>query len=190
MSVFGLAFYFSLGGNLLVQWGLLPSRKAPEKSSLLSVVLFLAASAVAAFVDGLVFRYVLTPWGLESMSPVLFVLFLFGGYGLFHGVLSMAGKAGPFSYDERSFQVTLVLYAAAMMAGGSFSSVWFLLGGGAAAALGYLAATRFLDDIMDRLDLEPIPAPFRGAPIRFLSAGLMALAFAGVDAGFFSRISG
>jgi len=54
----------------------------------------------------------------------------------------------------------------------------------------YLAATRFLDDIVERIELEPIPAPFRGAPIRFISAGLMALAFAGVDAGFFARFSG
>ena len=54
---------------------------------------------------------------------------------------------------------------------------------------GYVAATGFLEAIMERLELERVPEPFRGAPLRFLSAALMALAFAGVDAGFFSRLS-
>ncbi|OHD23069.1 MAG: hypothetical protein A2Y38_15000 [Spirochaetes bacterium GWB1_59_5] len=190
MSIFGLAFYFALGGNMLVQWGLLPPPKGSTKTSPTFVVLFLLASAVAATVDGLMFRFVLAPLGLESLAPVVFVLFLFSAYLAFRAFLSIAGTADAFHYDEHSFQLTLVLYAVSMVAGGRFSSVWLLLGGGAAAAFGYLAATRFLDDIMDRLDLEPVPLPFRGAPIRFISAGLIALAFAGVDAGFFSKFPG
>jgi electron transport complex protein RnfA len=190
MSIFGLAFYFALAGNMLVQWGLVPPRKAPRKATPAFIVIFLVASALAATVDGLMFRFVLTPLGLESLSPVVFVLLLFSAYLAFRAILSVTGNADTFHYDEHSFQLTLVLYAVAMMAGGRFSSVWLLMGGGAAAAFGYLAATRFLDDIMDRLDLEPVPAPFRGAPIRFISAGLMALAFAGVDAGFFSKFPG
>lgn len=190
MSVFGLAFYFALAGNMLLQWGLLPPRNVSKKPAPAFVVLFLFASALAATVDGLMFRFVLTPWGLESLGPVVFTAFLICAGLACKAFFSITGKSGAFQYDERSFQLTLVLYAVAMMAGGRFSSVWLLMGGGAAAALGYLAATRFLDDIMDRLDLEPVPAPFRGAPIRFITAGLMALAFAGVDAGFFSKFPG
>jgi len=190
MSLFGLAFYFALAGNMLVQWGLLPPRNGAKKATPAFVIMFLVASALVATVDGLMFRFVLTPLGLESLAPVVFVLFLFSTYLAFRAFLSVTGKTNTFQYDEHSFQLTLVLYAVAMMAGGRFSSVWLLMGGGAAAAFGYLAATRFLDDIMDRLDLEPVPAPFRGAPIRFISAGLMALAFAGVDAGFFIKFPG
>jgi len=190
MSIFGMAFYFALAGNMLLQWGLLPPRIITKKATPSFVVMFLVASALASTVDGLMFRFVLTPLGLESLAPVVFVLFLLIAYLAFRAILSLTGKANTFQYDEHSFQLTLVLYAVAMTAGGSFSSVWFLMGGGAAAALGYLAATRFLDDIMERLDLEPVPEPFRGAPIRFISAGLMALAFAGVDAGFFAKFPG
>ena len=190
MSVIGLAFYFSLGGNMLIQWGLIPSRRAETARSPLFVIFFLAISAVASVVYGSMFRYVLMPWGLESIAPVLFVLLLAGAYGALRALLGVAGKTEAFRYDAMHFQSTLALYAVAMMAGVRFSSGWFMLGGGAAAAFGYLAATRFLDDIVERMELEPIPAPFRGAPIRFISAGLMALAFAGVDAGFFARFSG
>lgn len=190
MSVIGLAFYFSLGGNMLIQWGLIPSRRTGAARSPLFVVFFLAVSAVASVVYGSMFRYALTPWGLESIAPVLFVLLLAAAYGALRALLSVTGKTEAIRYDGTYFQPTLALYAVAMMAGGRFPSVGLMLGGGVSAAFGYLAATRFLDDIVERIELEPIPAPFRGAPIRFISAGLIALAFAGVDASFFARFSG
>jgi electron transport complex protein RnfA len=187
VSIIGIVFYFSLGGNVLVQWGLIPLRGAEKKTAPWGVAAFMAAAAVASTFDGLLFRYVLAPWNLESLAPVAFAFFLLGGFGAVRALQTLAGKADALRYDERGFQTTLVLYAAAMLVGGRFSSVWYLLGGGAAAAFGYVAATRFLEAILQRLDLEPIPAPFRGAPIRFICAGLMALAFSGIDAGFFAR---
>lgn len=190
MSIVGMAFYFVLAGNMLIQWGLLPARSPSKKATPVFFVMFLVASALAALFDGLIFRFVLTPLGLESLAPVVFVLFLCIAYLASRVFQSVTGKVVVFQYDERSFQLTLVLYAVAMIAGGRYSSVWLLMVSGAAAAFGYLAATRFLDDIMDRLDLEPVPLAFKGLPIRFISAGLMALAFAGVDAGFFSKFSG
>lgn len=190
MSIFGLAFYLTFGGNILVQWGVFPAARSDRAGSWFASLAFMVAAAVASVFDGLLFRHILTPMGLESMAPIAFALFVFGAYAVLRALFSALDKPfiGPF--DDRSFQTTLVLYAAAMTAGQSFSSVWLLLGGGAMAAFGYLAATRFLDAIMERLDLEPVPAPFRGAPIRFISAGLMALAFSGVDASFFARLSG
>ena len=61
MSVIGLAFYFSLGGNMLIQWGLIPSRRAETGRSPLSVLFFLAISAAASLVYGSAFRFALTP---------------------------------------------------------------------------------------------------------------------------------
>ncbi|MBU0928827.1 MAG: hypothetical protein KKA67_13850 [Spirochaetes bacterium] len=190
MSVIGLAFYFALGGNVLFQWGLIPSRRGIRSASLPSVMAFMVAASVGGTVAGLVFRYVLTPWGLESFAPVVLILLLLGAGLAARAIGAVTGKANPLRIDDGTLQSTLVLYAIAIMAGGNFSSIWLMLGGGASAALGYLAATRFLDDIMDRLDLEPVPAPFRGTPIRFISTGLMALAFAGIDASFFVKFSG
>lgn len=185
MSIIGLAFYFTLGGNIFIQWGLMPERRIEEKSSPWFLLAFLVTAALAALADGLVFRYVLTPWGMESLAPIVFALLLFSVFGLLRAVHKASGRTTNPGFEEKASQATLALYAVAMMAGGRFSSVWLLLAGGLSAAFGYVAATRFLDAIMDRLDLEPIPAPFQGTPIRFLSAGLMALAFAGIEASFF-----
>ncbi len=190
MSIFGLAFYFTFGGNILVQWGVVPGARTAHAGSWGASLAFIITAAVAGLFDGLIFRYTLTPMGLESMAPITFAVFVFGIYAALRAAFASVGASFVDPFDERSFQMTLVLYAAAMTAGQCFSSVWLLLGGGAMAAFGYLAATRFLDAIMERLDLEPVPAAFRGAPIRYISAGLMALAFSGVDASFFARISG
>ncbi|PKL08307.1 MAG: hypothetical protein CVV51_09625 [Spirochaetae bacterium HGW-Spirochaetae-7] len=190
MSGIGLAFYFVFGGNVLIQWGLLPAGDDINKASPFAIIFFMSASAFAALLNGLVYRHVLTPFGLESMAPVLFALLLFGATGLFQGIRALAGMARMDLQGDRSFQATMVLYAVGMMATGRYSSTWYLLGGGAAAAFGYVAATCFLESIMARLELEPIPAPFRGAPIRFISAGLIAMAFSGVDASFFTVFYG
>jgi electron transport complex protein RnfA len=49
------------------------------------------------------------------------------------------------------------------------------------ATAGYWAAVILLDSIRERLELSNLPAAFRGAPALLVSAGLMAMAFMGVD---------
>ncbi|MBN2875254.1 MAG: hypothetical protein JXM71_09190 [Spirochaetales bacterium] len=181
MSIIGISFYFAFGGNLLVQWGLMPGNDVKGRGSAWHALVFVSASALASLVIGLVYRYALTPWGLESMAPVVFALLLFGAFASLQLVRTLAPSLHEALADKNSFQVTLVLYAAAMATGERFSSPWHLLGGGAAAVLGYLAAVCFLGAIIERLELEPVPESFKGEPIRFLSAGLIALAFSGVD---------
>ncbi len=188
MSLFSVAFYFVFGGNVLFQWGLVPSTKDGERTSPWLIPMGIASGAVAAVIDGMVFRYGLTPWGLESMAPLVFIIILLGYFTFINLMARVLRKKKQLVHDETSFQATVVLYATAMMAGGRFSSPWLLLTGGAAAALGYLAATAFLAAIVERINLEPVPAAFKGAPIRMLSAGLIALTFSGVDATFFSMI--
>jgi Na+-translocating ferredoxin:NAD+ oxidoreductase subunit A len=188
MSLFSVVFYFVFGGNVLLQWGLVPSTNAGERTSPWLIPMGIASGAVAAVIDGMVFRYALAPWGLESMAPLVFFLILSGYFTFISMMARVLRKKKVFIHDETSFQATVVLYATAMMAGSRFSSPWLLLAGGAAAALGYLAATAFLAAIVDRMNLEPVPASFKGAPIRMLSAGLIALTFSGVDATFFSVI--
>ncbi|GAB1455514.1 hypothetical protein MASR2M48_08210 [Spirochaetota bacterium] len=154
--------------------GLVRERKGvDEKPSPWFLPSFMVASALAALVDGMVFRHLLTPWGLESLAPVVFAILLFSVFGLLRAVSLSSGRKTTPGYEEA--RANPALYAVAMMVGALLFRL-VLLAGGLSAAFGYVAATRFLDAIMDRLDLEPIPAPFRGAPIRFLSAGLMCLA--------------
>jgi electron transport complex protein RnfA len=188
MSLVSLAFYFVFGGNVLLQWGVIPVGRDGAVGNGWLIPLGIGAGAAAAVVDGMVSRYLLMPWGLESMAPLVFLVVLFGYFASARMIASMLHKKSLQIHDEASFQATVVLYASAMMAGSRFSSPWLLLAGGAAAVIGYIAATSFLAAIVERMELEPVPPSFRGAPIRMLSAGLIALTFSGIDATFFSRI--
>lgn len=188
MNLTSLAFYFVFGGNVLIHWGILPHDHDGAKENRWLMPLGIVSGAIAALIDGVVFRHLLMPWGLESLGPLVFLVILFGYFASIRLMATMLHKHHHAIHEETSFQGIVVLYASAMMASSRFSSPWLLLAGGATALIGYIAATAFLAAIVERLELEPVPPSFRGEPIRMLSAGLIALTFSGVDATFFSRI--
>lgn len=188
MSLPGMVFYFVFGGNVLVQWGIVPSVEDGSRPHAWIQLAAMPSGAVAALADGLALRYALTPLGLESLSPLLFVAVLFGYFAAMNALATLVGGAPYQTRGNGSFQASTALYAVAMMASGRYASPLGLLFAGAAASLGYLLATVFLDAIVERLELETVPRAFKGVPIRVLSAGLIALAFSGVEATFFAAL--
>lgn len=191
MSTVGLAFYFVFGGNLLLDWGLPGYKQEDTGRSIQHAALIIVIVVLSTLINGSVFRLVLMPFGLETMMPLVFATLLFG----FHAVLSLLSRftdknGAPLSViPDTVLPLSLVLYAAAMSTARVVGSPTMLVFGGFSAALGYLAASVLLDDIVDRLNLEPVPVAFRGIPIRFMSAGMIALTFAGIEAAFLMKIT-
>lgn len=192
MNSFALIFYFVFGGNVLITWGIVPCRDQAVgiRRSWIGALSIFLASIPASLIDSFLYRRLLTPLGLESMEPLVFGLFLFGVYFSFSAAASALGKPLQAPTDEgtKTIPWSLALYVVALSVGERFSSPLSLMVAGGVAAFGFIAATVLLDDIMARLDLESVPEVFRGMPARFISAGLIALAFSGVDAAFFSRL--
>lgn len=191
MNGVGLAFYFVFGGNLLLEWGL-PGYKSVEPGrNIQNAALIIVITTLSTLINGSIFRLVLMPFGLETMIPLVFALVLFGLHAVVSFLYKFMEKSGiPLtSLPDSILPMSLVLYAAAMATVQSVGSPYLLLFGGLSAALGYLAASVLLDDITDRLQLEPVPEAFRGIPIRFMSAGLIALTFAGIEAAFLIKIT-
>jgi len=191
VSAVGLAFYFVFGGNLLLEWGLPGYKQVEPGRSIQNAALITVIAVLSTLINGSIFRLVLTPLGLETMMPLVFALILFG----FHATLGLVSKfreksgIATSSLTDTVLPMSLVLYAAAMSTTRIVGSPYLLVLGGFSAALGYLAASVLLDDIVDRLNLEPVPVAFRGIPIRFMSAGLIALTFAGIEAAFLMKIT-
>jgi electron transport complex protein RnfA len=52
---------------------------------------------------------------------------------------------------------------------------------GIAAGIGFTMAIILMSNIRERLELKPVRRHFKGVPIAFISAGLMALAFMAFD---------
>ena len=61
---------------------------------------------------------------------------------------------------------------------------------GFAAGVGFLLAILVMSSIREKLDMEWVPKPFRGIPIAFVTAGLMALAFMAFDKALLKNLLG
>lgn len=193
MNAIQLSFYLVFGGNILITWGILPGGKRVRGGNApgwKDAVFLLVAAVLSSLVYDLLARAVLHPLGVEALGPVVFACILFGIHGL--RLLAFKVLSGAQESDEGRGAVSwaFVLYATAATAGSAFDSAGQLALSGAAAAFGYLAASLFLEDIVERSELEPVPEAFQGIPVRLVSAGLVALAFSGADFSFFSSFIG
>jgi electron transport complex protein RnfA len=134
---------------------------------------------VAAGATQLVDRYVLRPYGLEYLR--LFALVLVIGVAV--GVIDLAiRRFSPVLQRMLGLYVPVVATNCAVLgvalintaASRSFVAALFY-GTGAAAGFG-LALTLFAA-LRERVVLADVPIAFRGAPITFITAGILSLAF-------------
>ncbi len=196
MSQIGLLFYLGMGGSILVSQGIIPLRPSHARpaGAVRHAVLMIASCALATPVYSFVYQRILSTLKLESLAPFLVALAYFSVVFLMKSATSLLKGAKKNGKDSASAGSSiypsppLVAYGCILAASAYGGSGWNLFAAGASAALGFLVASTVLEDIMDRLELEAVPAPFHGLPARFLSAGLMALAFSGLDMSLYARI--
>lgn len=191
MSAVGLAFYFVFGGNLLLEWGLPGYKPVEQGRTIQNAALLMVVSVLSTLIHGMLFRHLLMPFGLETMIPFAFAIILFGLHAVIRLAFKFSAKQGTpaTGYPDTILLMSLVLYAAAMSTARMVASLSLLVLGGLAATSGYLASSVLLDEIVNRLNLEPVPEAFKGIPIRLVSAGLIALTFAGIEAAFLMKMT-
>ena len=56
------------------------------------------------------------------------------------------------------------------------------------AGLGFTLAIVLMSAIREKLDIESVPKAFKGTPIAFICASLMALSFMGFDKGILANL--
>jgi electron transport complex protein RnfA len=136
--------------------------------------------------------FVLAPLGLKSLDVLFFAI-------LAVPLLKFFARASSFSGNRVVSQVGgmaddlivgSLVFGVALISANSGYSLSEALAASAAAGLGYWLASVLLESIRERLELSDLPGPFKGAPAMLISAGLMALAFMGVDAAFVKGLAG
>jgi electron transport complex protein RnfA len=134
---------------------------------------------VAAGVTQLVDRYLLRPYELEYLR--LFALLLVIGAAV--GVVELAiRRFAPVLQRVLGLYVPVVATNCAVLgvalintaASRSFVAALFY---GAGAALGFGLALMLFAAMRERIALADVPVAFRGAPITFVTAGILSLAF-------------
>ncbi|MBP3914040.1 MAG: electron transport complex subunit RsxA [Lachnospiraceae bacterium] len=155
------------------------SSKMKASASLGVAVIFVItlASAVAS----LLYDFVLKPFNLDYLKTIVFILVI---AALVQIVEMFIKKTSPGLYQALGIYLPLITTNCAVLGvaltnvQNEYNFIESVLAG-FGTGVGYTIAIVLLAGIRGRLDEEAIPKPFRGAPIVFLCAALMSIAFMG-----------
>ena len=136
---------------------------------------------LSSLICGVIYRYILVPANAEQIKTLVFVVVILAASGLLALLLRKrtdaleAGKPFPVLAGN-----TAVLGTVLVIVQNDYS----VLNGtfyGFMAAVGYLIVIAMLSAIDDELKYSDVPKSFRGVPILLVAAGLMAIAFHGIE---------
>lgn len=136
---------------------------------------------LASFITWMVERWLLIPLGLQYMQTIAFILVI----AVLVQVVEMALKKLAFSlYQALGVYLPLITTNCAVLgcaisnADAGYNLLQSTLSG-FCAALGFTVAILLLSCIRERLETAPMPKWMNGFPGALITAGLMAVAFAG-----------
>jgi electron transport complex protein RnfA len=189
VSYLGIVLTSIFASNALLTYGFgsIPEFERRSSASFASALALACVNIVASALLWLIHSLVLAPLGLASLDILFFALIAVPLIKFIARVAQQGSiKQGSllFKLGERSDDIAVgsLVYGIALLSARSGYSFPEALAASAAAGLGYWLSQFLLEAVRERLELSDLPAPFRGAPAMLLSAGLMALAFMGVDA--------
>lgn len=197
MSYLGIVLTSIFASNALLAYGFgsMPERERKGSASLASALALACVNVVASTLLWLIHCLVLAPLRLVSLDILFFALI---AVPLIKFIARMAQqgaiKQGSllFRLGEKSDDLAVgsLVYGIALLSARSGYSLPEAVAASAASGLGYWLSQFLLEAVRERLELSDVPAPFRGAPAMLLSAGLMALAFMGIDVTFVKNLVG
>ena len=146
----------------------------------LAMVIVMTLS-LSSLICGVIYRYILVPANAVQAKTVVFVVVILAASGLL--ALLLRKRAGELE-SGKAFPVLAVNTAVLGTVLVIVQNDYGVLNGtfyGFMAAVGYLIVIAMLSSIDDELKYSDVPKSFRGVPILLVAAGLMAIAFHGIE---------
>ena len=194
MSYIGIVItYVFIQNFILVQFmGLCPfigvSKNSESAIGMGVAVTFV--TAITSVVCWGVSHLFLIPFDLEYLQTIAYILVIAALVQLVEMVIR---KMSPGLYQALGIYLPLittncaVLGIAVINADNGYNLLESFLAG-LSAGLGFTMAIVLMSSIREKLDMTPVRKVFRGVPIAFISAGLMALAFMMFDQSLLSNL--
>lgn len=185
--------YIFINNFILVQFlGLCPFIGVSKNSESaigmgLSVTFVTAVTSVVCYI---IYYLVLVPLHLEYLETVVFILVI---ASLVQALEMFIRKSSPSLYKALGIYLPLittnclVLGIATINITNGYNLLETFLAG-LSAGLGFTLAIVLMSAIREKLEITDVPKAFKGTPIAFVSAGLMALAFMGFDKGLLQNL--
>ncbi|KPJ98547.1 MAG: electron transporter RnfA [Nitrospira bacterium SG8_35_4] len=144
-------------------------------------ITFTMVMVVSAALSWIVYQFIMIPYELTFLKIIIFI----GVVAAFvQSADTIMKKVSPTLYYKLGVYLALIttnciIIAVPLKNAGEqynfFESMAFALGSG----LGFGLALVIMASIREKLEVADVPRPFRGLPISFIIAGLIALAFTG-----------
>lgn len=136
---------------------------------------------MASLVTWLIQTFILTPFGLGFLQTIAFILVIASLVQLTEIIIN---KVSPTLKQSLGIYLPLITTNCAILgvailnirANHSFIEA---VVNGFGSGLGFTLALLLMAGIRERLDLAPVPKALKGAPITFITAALMSIAFLG-----------
>ena len=149
-------------------------------------------TSVASLTTWCIQHFLLVPFGLTYLQTITFILVI---AALVQFVEMVVRKVSPSLYKSLGIFLPLittncaVLGIAIIAVGKNYNAIESFVAG-MAAGLGFLLAIVLMSCIREKLADTDIPKPFKGVPIAFITASLMALAFMAFYAALLNNLIG
>lgn len=187
MSYVGILItYIFIQNFILVQFmGLCPfigvSKNSESAIGMGVAVTFVCC--VTSAICYMVYTFLLVPFALEYLKTISFILVIAAVVQLVEMVIR---KMSPSLYKALGIYLPLITTNCAVLGIAilNIDNGYNLLESfvaGLAAGLGFTLVIILMSNIREKLEMTPVRKVFKGVPIAFISAGLMALAFMAFD---------
>lgn len=186
-EIISLAIGAILVNNVLLSqfWGICSfigvSKKRSSSIGMGLAVLFVLI--LSSLVTWILYNFILIPLDVTFLSTIVFILVI---ATLVQFVEMVIKKYMPSLYKVLGIYLPLITTNCAILGVANFVNVGQNYGlletlvYSISIGIGYILVMYIFAGIRERIEISPIPKPFRGAAIALIIAGFMAMAFAGL----------
>lgn len=137
--------------------------------------------AIASVVCYMLYHFILVPMKIEYLQTLTFILIIAALVQVLDIILKYFS---PTLYNALGVYLALITTNCAVLgtANAVITAGYDLLQtflSGLAVGIGFTLALVLMAGVREKVDIAPIPKPFKGLPIALIIAGIMAMAFAG-----------
>ena len=182
MNIILLAISAALVNNVILSqfMGICPflgvSKKVSTAAGMGGAVIFVMT--IASAVTSVIYHFVLVPLKLSYLNTIVFILVI---AALVQFVEMFLKKTIPSLYEALGVYLPLITTNCALKNVQDDLNIGESIINGMFSAVGFAIAIIVMAGIREKIDKNDIPESFKGAPIVLITAGLMAIAFLGLN---------
>lgn len=186
-----LASVFSANALLVYGFGICPAFRKGRRGVWAQILALALVNIIASSLFWLLRRFLLVPLGLDSIDVIVYAVVIAPVIKYLARFIASSGN--PFlirvgaAADEAV--MSCLVFGVALVVTRSDYGLGEAVLASLASCVGYWVAVIVLDSIRERLELSAVPPAFRGAPGLLVSAGLMAMAFLGIDSALLHNLA-